>query len=194
MAKGYAPPLRARGERPMDKPPLNIVPYDTRWPRLYETERRRILGRIGTPLEAIEHIGSTAVPGLAGKPIIDIMAGLRRLSDAHPTIEPLASLGYEYVPEHEVDMPERRYFRKGPPAGRTHHLHMVEVASEFWERHILFRDYLRTHGATAQEYEALKRRLAREHGRNPEAYTDEKSPFIQTVVERASQDTSLGSE
>jgi GrpB-like predicted nucleotidyltransferase (UPF0157 family) len=122
------------------------------------------------------------------------MVGLRRLSDAHLCIEPLASLSYKYVPEHELDMLERRYFRKGPRSGRTHHLHMVKAASDLWERHLLFRDFLRTHEATAQEYEALKRRLAREHGRNREAYTDEKSPFIQTVVERARQDASLESE
>lgn len=113
-------------------------------------------------------IGSTAVPGLAGKPIIDITAGLRRLSDARLCIDPLASLGYVYVPEYEVDLPERRYFRKGPPDRRTHHLHKVEEASESWERYLLFRDHLRTHRATAQEYEALRRRLAREHGTNRE--------------------------
>lgn len=122
------------------------------------------------------------------------MAGLGRLSDARLCIDPLASLGYEYVPEYEVDLPERRYFRKGPPEGRTHHLHMVEEASDFWERHLLFRDYLRTENATAREYESLKRRLAREHGTNREAYTEEKTSFIQAVVERARQMTPPGSE
>lgn len=178
----------------MDKPPVIIVPYDTQWPGLYETERGRILERVEPHLETIEHIGSTAVPGLAAKPIIDIMPGLRRLSDARLCIEPLASIGYEYVPEYEEDLPERRYFRKGPPEGRTHHLHMVKEGSDSWERYLLFRNYLRTHDTAAQEYAALKRRLAREHGTDREAFTDGKSAFVRAVIERAGHETASGSE
>jgi GrpB-like predicted nucleotidyltransferase (UPF0157 family) len=173
----------------MDKPPVIIVPDDSRWPGLYEAERGRIVEQVLPHLEAMEHIGGTAVPGLPSKPIIDIMPGLRRLSDARLCIEPLASIGYEYVPEHEKALPERRYFRKGPPEGRTHHLHMVEEGGGSWERYLLFRNHLRTHDATAHAYAALKRRLAREHGTNREAFTDGKSMFVQAVVERARLET-----
>ncbi len=169
----------------MTKPPVIIVPYDPRWPQLFQAESELIRKQIGSYLDALEHVGSTAVPGLAAKPIIDIMPGLRQLSDARGCIEPLAAIGYEYVPEYENELPERRYFRKGPPEGRTHHVHMVETATEFWQRHLLFRDYLRIHQETAEEYEALKHRLAREHLSDRDAYTSGKTPFIEAVVERA---------
>ena len=176
----------------MTKPPVVIVPYDPRWPRLFQAESELIRKQIGSYLEALEHIGSTAVPRLAAKPIIDIMPGLRQLSDARGCIEPLAAIGYEYVPEYESELPERRYFRKGPPEGRTHHVHMVEAATDFWHRHLLFRDYLRTHSETAKEYEALKHRLARENRTDRDAYTSGKTPFIEAVIERARVEAAHG--
>ena len=169
----------------MTKPPVVIVPYDPRWPRLFQAESELLRKQIGSVLEALEHVGSTAVPRLAAKPIIDIMPGLRQLSDARGCIEPLAAIGYEYVPEYEDELPERRYFRKGPAEGRTHHVHMVEVATEFWQQNLLFRDYLRTHSETAEEYEALKHRLAREHGTDRDAYTNGKTSFTEAVIEKA---------
>ncbi|MDH4208951.1 MAG: GrpB family protein, partial [Anaerolineae bacterium] len=93
--------------------------------------------------------------------------------------------GYEYVPEYNEFIPERRYFHKGPPEARTFHLHMVELASEFWERHLLFRDWLRSHPEDAQEYDELKRGLADRFGRDREGYTEAKGPFIEAVVVRA---------
>ena len=173
----------------MDKPPVVIVPYDPDWPLEFESEARLIQEQIGSYLEALEHIGSTAVPGLGAKPVIDIMPGLRQLSDARWCIRPLANIGYEYVPEFEDEMPERRYFRKGPPEARTHHVHMVETSTEFWHRHLLFRDYLRTHPVTAEEYEALKHRLAKLHATNREAYTQAKTEFIRGIVEVARAET-----
>jgi len=124
-----------------------IVEYDPRWPALFEEERSRLLATTGTLLAVIEHVGSTAVPGLAANPIIDIMGGVRELSEVTRYVAALEGIGYEYVPQYEVSIPERRYFRKprtrqGP---RTHHLHIVELTSDFWRRHLLFRDYLRTH-------------------------------------------------
>ena len=130
-------------------------------------------------------VGSTSVPCLVAKPIIDIMAALRRLVDARACIEPLQTIGYEYVPEHEASIPERRYFRKGPPGARTHHLHMVELRSGFWEGHLLFRDFLRAHPDVADGYYRLKVRLAVELGLGRGAYTDAKASFIESVVARA---------
>lgn len=108
------------------------------------------------------------------------MAGVRRLADADRCVEP-QRLGYEYVPEYEADIPDRRYFRKGPAGARTHHLHMVEYGGDFWERHVLFRDYLRAHPEVARQYEELKRDLADRYGRDREGYTDAKTAFIKGV-------------
>ncbi len=184
------PPLASR--LAMTKPPVVIVPSDPQWQRLFQAESELIRRQIGSYLETLEHIGSTAVPGLGAKPIIDIMPGLRQLSDAQECIEPLAAIGYTYVPEYEDELPERRYFRKGPLEGRTHHMHMVENATAFWQRHLLFRDYLQTHPETVEEYEALKHRLAREHNADREAYTNGKTPFIEAVVERARREAVRG--
>lgn len=165
--------------------PVIIVEYDPQWPNMYEDEKARVLDAIGHAVVAIEHVGSTAVPGLGAKPIIDIMVGIPRLADAQQCIEPLRSIGYEYVPEYEVQLPERRYFHKGPAGARTHHLHMVEPTSEFWERHLLFRDFLRAHPEASQHYDALKKELAAKFGPDREGYTEAKTPFIRAVEEKA---------
>jgi len=165
--------------------PVIIVEYDPRWPAIYEEERDLILAAVGEWIVAIEHVGSTAVPGLGGKPIIDIMPAVRHLADVEHCIEPLERIGYEYVPEYNEILPERRYFHKGPPKARTFHLHVAERTSEFWERHLLFRDFLRTHPGEAEEYYLLKKELAARFGRDREGYTEAKTPFIEGIVERA---------
>jgi GrpB-like predicted nucleotidyltransferase (UPF0157 family) len=165
--------------------PVIMAEYDPRWPALYDAERDRILAVTGNSVLRIEHIGSTAVPGLGSKPIIDIMAAVRRLQDAEGCIPPLQGIGYEYVPEYNELIPERRYFHKGPPEARTFHLHMVELTSEFWERQLLFRDWLRSHPEDAQEYHELKQRLAAQFGNDREGYTEAKGPFIESIVARA---------
>jgi len=161
------------------------VEYDPRWPTLYEEEKDRILAVAGDFIVAIEHIGSTAVPGLGGKPIIDILPAVRSLADAEQCIGPLEGIGYEYVQEYNDLIPERRYFHKGPEDARTVHLHMVEQTSEFWERHLSFRDWLRTHPEDAQEYYRLKTELAARFGPDREGFTHAKGPFIESIVARA---------
>src|SRR5574341_1081979 len=166
---------------------IAVVKYNPRWLRLFEEERALLLATADDVLTAVEHIGSTAVPRLAAKPIIDVMAGIRRLNDAVGCVHALEGIGYEYVPQYEVYIPERRYFRK-PRTGRgprTHHLHVVEMTSEFWRRHLLFRDYLRAHPEVAREYEDLKRRLAVEYGEDGWGYTEAKTVFINGVVAHA---------
>ncbi len=171
------------------KSPIVVADYDPRWPALFEEEQARILAAIGPWLVDIQHVGSTSVPGLAAKPIIDIMPGIRRLADAVHCIEPMRALGYQYIPEYEDELPERRYFRRPPGEafrGRgTHHVHMVETTSDFWRRHLLFRDYLRAHPDVAAEYSALKRRLAAQYGSDHDAYTDAKSEFITAIEGKA---------
>jgi GrpB-like predicted nucleotidyltransferase (UPF0157 family) len=164
--------------------PIEIVDYDGSWPRQYEEEKRRILAAIGRSVAAVEHVGSTAVPGLAAKPIIDILVGLRSLADAANCIDPLEGLGYQYVQEWEAEFPERRYFRRVQPRPRSHHIHMVETTSMFWRRLLLFRDYLRIHSEDARAYEIRKRNLAMtfEVGRD---YAAAKSAFIKTILDKA---------
>jgi len=165
---------------------IAIADYDPRWPELYQEEKRRILEVIGDLVAAIEHVGSTAVPDLAAKPIIDIIVGVHRLEDASRCVGPLIAMGYEYVPQYETYIPERRYFRKPKERPRTHHLHMVETTSEFWRRHLAFRDFLRSHPDVAREYAQLTRQLATRYGADGFGYAEAKSPFIKSVLARAS--------
>ena len=111
----------------------------------------------------IEHVGSTSVSGLGAKPMIDIMLGVEHLAIVESRTPQLAAAGYKYVPELEAEFPERRYFRKPPSGARTHNLHAVEVGSSFWSRHLLFRDFLRTHPEVAAQYVALNRLLKKAH-------------------------------
>ncbi|UCH43652.1 MAG: GrpB family protein [Dehalococcoidales bacterium] len=162
-----------------------IVEYNPVWPVLFQEEKDRIQAAVGDRIAAIEHVGSTAVPGLGAKPIIDIMVGINSLEGAGECVDLLDGIGYQYFPEHEEEMPERRYFRKGPPEDRISHLHMVEVGGEFWIRHLLFRNFLRKHPEVADEYYRLKKELASRYAGERRAYTDAKTPFIESVVARA---------
>jgi len=172
---------------PSSAPLIVIAGYDRRWPAMFEAERARIVEAIGGWLVDIQHVGSTSVPGLAAKPIIDIMPGIRSLADAPRIIDPLARIGYEYVPEYEDQLPERRYFRKPPGPERQwrrdFHMHIVETTSDFWRRHLAFRDYLRSHPEACAEYAALKRKLAAQFSADRDGYTDAKTGFI-TRIER----------
>jgi GrpB-like predicted nucleotidyltransferase (UPF0157 family) len=163
--------------------PIEVVDYDRTWPLAYAEERDRIAAAIGDATLAIEHVGGTAVPGLPAKPVIDLMVGVEDIERAGPAVAGLINLGYEYVPELESQLPDRRYFRRGSP--ETHHVHMVPVSSDFWEEHVLFRDYLRSHPQAAEEYGKLKRGLAGRFRLDRDAYRSGKLPFIDTVVAAA---------
>ena len=163
--------------------PVEIVPYDPTWPMRFQEEADVLRRALAAWLVgAIEHIGSTAVPGLAAKPVIDIMAGVRTLADSRPAIAAATELGYCYAP-YQAD--REHWFCKPSPAFRTHHLHLIPVGSPQWIRPIAFRNYLRAHANVAADYEALKRRLAQTFRNDREAYTQAKAPFIDEVSERA---------
>lgn len=165
--------------------PIEIVEYDPNWKVMYEDEKRLIRSVLGGRLTAMEHVGSTSVPGLGGKPIIDIMASVARIDGVVDVVEPLEAIGYRYLPEFERFIPERRYFRKGATEPATHHLHVVERTTDFWKDHVLFREYLTAHPDEARAYEDLKRELATRITLDRLAFTDAKTPYIQTVLERA---------
>jgi GrpB-like predicted nucleotidyltransferase (UPF0157 family) len=161
-----------------------LAEYDPRWPERYQQERQRILHAIGEYVVAVEHIGSTAVPGLGAKPIIDIMVAVRSLArDVPACVEPLRRIGYEHVPR--PDFKDSAFFSHGTWGPSTRHLHLTEYGSAFWNEKLLFRDYLRLHAETAAEYFALKCSLAARHAANRTAYTDAKSSFIYSIVNRA---------
>jgi GrpB-like predicted nucleotidyltransferase (UPF0157 family) len=169
--------------------PVVVVPYNEAWPSLFEEERACIERAIGPWVEEIEHVGSTAVPGLAAKPVIDIMVGVKSLDDTPIFVKRLEAIGYEYVPELERQMPQRRYFRKLRQGRRTHQIHLVERSdAAFWDRHILFRDYLRRHPLVAVEYARLKHELSGRFRDDRIAYTEAKTAFIREVVCRAGED------
>lgn len=160
-----------------------IVPYDANWPRRFEEERAVLASVFAGSGAVVEHIGSTSVPGLGAKPVIDVMVGVVALSDVEGRMPALEDAGYEYVQKYEAQLPERRYFRKPRTGSRAFHVHCVVKGSEFWVRHLAFRDYLREHPASAAAYDELKRDLA---ARVTKAdYTDAKSPFIESVLTAA---------
>ena len=170
--------------------PVIIVEYDPQWPILYEEEKLRILEAVGHKVLAIEHIGSTAVPGLGAKPIIDIMAGVRKAADAEECLPLLRNIGYTDVTP-QPEEPDWHYcLGKGPHTGpytAAYHLHLVKFMSEHWKKHLLFRDFLRTHPELAQQYYELKKKLAAKHGSDRNAYTEAKTPFIESLVAQARQ-------
>lgn len=133
----------------------------------------------------LEHIGSTSVPGLAAKPVIDILAGRPVSISGDRYVAALRQLGYEH--KGSFGIPGRNYFRRGSP--RSHHVHLVSWSSEFWRDHLLFRDYLRTHPLVASEYETLKREIAVMYVQDRDRYTDAKGPFIRSILRRAREDT-----
>ena len=165
--------------------PVEIAPYDPLWPEQFRDEAERLRVALKPWLAGpIEHIGSTAIPGLAAKPVIDIMAGVRTLDESRPAIAAATDLGYCYAP-YQVDL--EHWFCRPSFAHRTHHLHLVPVGSPQWVRPIAFRDYLRAHPDVAGEYETLKRRLALEYRLDREDYTVAKRPLINRISDLSVQ-------
>lgn len=168
---------------------ISLRAYDDRWPASYRAERTRILAAVRPIVAAdgvfIEHVGSTAVPGLAAKPVIDIMLGLPRLADADRCIPSLERIGYEYRPDAEAYIPDRRYLEKRDDDRDTHHLHVVERSSTFWENQLLFRDALREDAGLAAGYARLKEELAGRFGADRIGYALAKSDFVDAALRKA---------
>jgi GrpB-like predicted nucleotidyltransferase (UPF0157 family) len=161
--------------------PIIVVNYDPAWPLAFEQERAQIAAALGEWARAIEHIGSTSVPGLRAKPVIDILVAVDRLDRADEYAARLAPLGYVYRPHDDDD--ERLFFRKGTP--RSHHLHMVVLGGSEHVRHVRFRDILRAEPETARDYAALKDALAAQFRDQREAYVDGKTEFVTGVLAHA---------
>ena len=158
---------------------VRVVAYDPRWATLYKEEAEKVREILDGNFYAIHHIGSTSVPGLMAKPIIDIMLVVKkieRVEDVYPQFE---RLGYECMGEFGI--PGRRYFRKGGEE-RTHQVHLFEQSNQAdIVRHLAVRDYLRTHGEVARRYGALKSVLAKEYPYDIDGYCDGKDAFVKQL-------------
>jgi GrpB-like predicted nucleotidyltransferase (UPF0157 family) len=161
-----------------------IVPYDVAWPAAFETERRRIRAALGDVALRIDHNGSTAVPGLAAKPIIDIQISVALLHPMDAYASALEQLGYVHLP-HEDDA-RCPFFHRPCSWPHTHHVHVVEAGGEEERRTLAFRDCLRANPDVARQYETLKRQLASRFGVTnhdaQQAYSDAKTQFIQRAL------------
>jgi GrpB-like predicted nucleotidyltransferase (UPF0157 family) len=158
---------------------VELVDHDPSWAEIYEQEAAKLWAIFDGAAAGIEHIGSTSVPGLCAKPVIDVLIGLADLRLTDEQISAMETLGYHYLGEH--GLPGRLFFRKEP---RTHHVHVVEHGGEHWERQLTFRDTLRSDVEERERYDEFKRRLAAE-GHPREVYTELKTPFIREVEARA---------
>lgn len=176
---------------------ITLVDYDPLWPEQFSEEAARIEAALGDSIVVIEHFGSTAVPGLSAKPVIDLLVAVRSLTEARTRAVPaLEALGYGYWRDDPA--PDRLFFVKGlPPNGpRTHHVHVVEQTAshdprlgEFtFANRLLFRDYLRAHPEEAEHYAALKRSLLVQFSEDREAYTSGKTEYVYNVMQKVRVD------
>lgn len=173
-------------------PSFIVSAYSDDWPNSFCALREELLLVFATTMIAVEHIGSTSVPGLAAKPVIDVLLGARSLADIEAKIKPLTNIGYTYVSKYERELPMRRYFVKSSATSLRVHLHGVELDSRLWQEHLAFRDALRTDTALRSQYQSLKLHLAQTFADDKSAYSAAKSPFIASVLstlfERSSVD------
>jgi GrpB-like predicted nucleotidyltransferase (UPF0157 family) len=163
--------------------PILIAEYDPQWPVEYEKEWPRLAEALGGYALDIQHVGSTSVPGLAAKPIVDIAVAIREYPLPEQVIEAVCTLGYEHMGEY--GLPRRHYFRKGTP--RSHHVHAIEPDNPEWLNFVAFRDYLRAHPDVTRGYEAMKRQSAVQYEHDRVAYTDSKAPFISATLAKAKE-------
>lgn len=164
---------------------VRLLPYDAQWSAEFAKEQEQIETVIGEYILSITHIGSTSIPGLCAKPIIDILIGLTCFQDGFNCVTGLEKLDYTFRGENGI--PGRHYFRKGTP--RTHHIHMFAQESQSWKDHVLFCNYLRKHPDERIRYAELKKALAKKFPNNREQYTASKANFIKSIIKRARAST-----
>jgi len=164
---------------------VEIVPYDPSWKKKYETEAARIKQACGDKILTIEHGGSTAIEGIAAKPVIDIYIGVKKLEDADAIIPVMKGLYYEYVTKYENDMPFRRFFTKDINDTRVFHVHAVEASHTFRRDDLLFKDYIKENYNTWKEYEELKINLAKQEWETSLGYNEAKTEFISRIKLKA---------
>lgn len=161
---------------------VKVVSYNPDWPAMFLAEQQHLTEVLSSWLcGSIEHVGSTAVPGLAAKPVIDIMVPVESLSASKEAIKALQNVGYCYYP-YKADV--MHWFCKPSPEVRTHHLHLIPVGSELWKQRVAFRDHLRNSPQDLKRYAELKLGLAEQYHDDRELYTQAKWPFIKSVLDK----------
>jgi GrpB-like predicted nucleotidyltransferase (UPF0157 family) len=160
---------------------VRLVEYNPEWPALFEAEAHRITAAVHPLRLVIHHTGSTAVPGLAAKPVLDMLAGYQEPALRADYIAAIIAADYRHRGDQEIS--GRDFFRRGDP--RAYHLHLAQVDSEFWHDHLDFRDVLRTDAVLREAYGALKHELAVQHPFDRETYIDAKGPFVRHALRRA---------
>lgn len=160
---------------------ITVVAYDFQWPQLFSNEQQHLQKTLGNTIVDIQHIGSTAVSGLAAKPIIDILIGLQAISPATKPIAVLETVSYEYLGE--AGVPGRLYFRKRHP--HMFNVHLVQWGSEVWTNNLLLRDFLRAHPDEAERYGRHKQELITRRIATLLAYSAEKGSVIAELLGRA---------
>ena len=161
---------------------IEVVPHDPSWKDTYQKEARKILEVLGDELVEIHHIGSTSIPGIYAKPIIDVLGGARRIENIDKYNDAMAKIGYQA--RGEFGLPGRRFFVKGVPK-RTFNLHIFESGSPELTRHLNFRDYMIAHPEDALQYSELKKKLAKEHFGDLDGYCDGKDAFVKEMERKA---------
>ena len=164
---------------------IEVVDYDAAWPTKFKREATRLADVFGSLLLGLHHVGSTSIPGMRSKPIIDIMPIVSDIEAVDALAPAMSDLGYEGLGENGIA--GRRYFRKGGDAARSHHVHVFEPGSPEVARHLDFRDYLRYHPEDAEAYASLKTRLAERHPTDIIAYSEGKSAFIEETIAKAQE-------
>lgn len=173
---------RLRTLNPTHMTAVHLAPWSDDWTRIFASVRGELQAATAPAAFRIEHIGSTSVPGLVAKPVIDVLLGAASLAAIEAHIDALAAAGYEYVNKYESELPQRRYFVKQPADSLRVHVHGVVEGADLWRDHLAFRDALRDNAALRDAYQTLKLQLAREHAHDKAAYTDAKAPFIREVL------------
>ena len=164
---------------------VKLVPYNPKWPFIYK-EEADILNTILTKyIAGIEHIGSTSIPGIVAKPIIDIALAIQDIGKVDEVITIMKSHNYIYRGEILLGIPDRYLFVKGTENFRTHHIHLMPITHYQWETHQLFRDYLISHQEAAREYNQLKLGLQKQFPTDREKYLEGKAEFIQKIIHMA---------
>jgi len=168
---------------------VKLVPHNPEWLELFEWEKQLLKNTFGNTIIAIEHIGSTAIPDIPAKPIIDMNIGVESLEIARDMKEKFEKLGYihrPFVPGHtKKELKRRELYVKGPEAKRTHHAHVTVYGNNYWKNDLLFRDYIRNNPVRAKQYAELKKELAEKYADDRETYTKNKEQFINDTLELA---------
>jgi GrpB-like predicted nucleotidyltransferase (UPF0157 family) len=162
---------------------IEVVPHKPRWSELFQEAVEDLTAVFGPEIVAAHHIGSTAIPGILAKPIVDVLLVVRDIDQVDSFNQDMMERGYR--PQGEFGIPGRRFFIKGSESHRTHHIHVFEESHAAVDRHLAFRDYLRAHSDEAQTYSRLKEELARRFPHDIDGYIAGKYDFIKEIERRA---------